>query len=251
MEGLMQTLKNNIPGKGGSPGLVPGKETSAFLSLTARQLYDLKASLRLVLGSALLGGDAYLDRLRSMQAAQESARPETIQVGEDETFQDQLKYLLLGIMFETPEILQRGLLAAENVSSRTYRLFSRFLSPVANSWMLRPVKKRVDRAAARGESVIDRLVLQGRIEEQNSRLLLQQKAIDDLVNDVMEYVILKTEVMQIVEEAGVDVAGGVLDDFREQSSAVDLTLESKLRSIFRKPMPAQEATPPGTPNEER
>ena len=91
--------------------------------------------------------------------------------------------------------------------------------------------------------MIDRLIMKGRREEQNSRLMLQQKNVDELVNEVLEYVILKTEVKGMIEEAGTSVAGDVIDEFREQSAAVDTNLELRLKSIFRKRVPSQPVTP--------
>jgi hypothetical protein len=240
----MQTQEDEFPFTSEDPCLAPIEETNAALNLTSQQMGDLKASLRLVVGSSLSGRDAYVQRLRQVQAAQELVKPGTILVNESETFRDQLRYLLLGILFETPDLFQRGLASAEKASAKVYGLFSRILSPFTNSWMFSPVRNRYNYAAARGEKVIDRLIMKGRLEEQNSRLMLQQKNVDDLLNELLEYVILKTEVKGYIEEAGTSVAGDVLDEFREQSAAVDSNLELRLKSIFRKRVPSQPVTPP-------
>ncbi len=239
----MQTNEDEFPFTSEDPSLTPIEETNAALNLTSQQMGDLKASLRLVVGSSLSGREAYIQRLRRAQAAQELVKPGTILVDESETFRDQLRYLLLGILFETPDLFQRGLASAEKASAKVYGLFSKILSPFTNSWIFSPVRNRYDYAAARGEKVIDRLIMKGRLEEQNSRLMLQQKNVDDLVNEVLEYVILKTEVQGYIEEAGTSVAGDVLDEFREQSAAVDTNLELRLKSIFRKRVPSQPVTP--------
>jgi len=81
--------------------------------------------------------------------------------------------------------------------------------------------------------------------------MLQQKNVDELVNEVLEYVILKTEVKGMIEEAGTSVAGDVIDEFREQSAAVDSNLELRLKSIFHKRVPAQPVTSPDNPAEGR
>jgi polyhydroxyalkanoate synthesis regulator phasin len=239
----MQTPEDEFPFTSEDPSLTPIEEENAALNLTSQQMGDLKASLRLVVGSSLSGRDAYVQRLRQAQAAQELVKPGTILIDESETFRDQLRYLLLGILFETPDLFQRGLASAEKASAKVYGLFSKILSPFTNSWMFSPVRNRYDYAAARGEKVIDRLIMKGRREEQNSRRMLQQKNVDDLVNELLEYVILKTEVQGLIEEAGTSVAGDVLDEFREQSAAVDTNLEVRLKSIFRKRVPSQPVTP--------
>jgi hypothetical protein len=240
----MQTKDNDFPYTSDDPILAPVEGKNAVMSLTPQQLDDLKATLRLMVGSALNGTDAYLLRLRSMQAAQESVEAESVIIDGSETFRDQLRYLLLGVLFETPDVIQRGLVRVETVSSKAFRLVSRVLSPVTNSWIFSPVRNQVDRAAERGEKVLEHLVMKGRQEERNSRMLTQQKAIDDLINDVLEYVIMKTEATQIIEEGGIGMAGGMLDEFRDQSAAVDSIMNQKFRSVFRKHTPAQSATPP-------
>jgi hypothetical protein len=245
----MQTQDDDFPYASDDPSLAAADKENAALSLTSQQVGDLKASLRLVVGSALNGRDAYLLRLRKMQAIQESANAEILNIDEDETFRDQLRYLLLGMLFETPDVIQRGLVTADKVSSKVYRLFSKLLSPFTESWIFSPVKNQVDQAAARGEKVVDRLIREGRMEERNSRLIIQQKAIDDLINDFLEYVVLKTEATQIIQEGGLGMAGGVVDEFQEQSAAVDSVLEQKLKSFFLKPTAPQPVKPPSDPAE--
>jgi hypothetical protein len=219
-------------------------DKNAVLGLSAQQLNDLKGTLRLVVGSAMTGKDAYTKRLRHMQSLQESVKPEAIVIDENETSRDQLKYLLLGILFETPDLLQRGLEIAGEISTKIFGLVSRIFSPFTNSWIFSPAQTQIDSATSRGEQVVDRLIMKGRIEEQNSRHILQQQAIDDLVNELLEYVILKTEVQELIEEAGIGVAGGVVDEFRDQSSNVDSIIDQKLRSMFHKRVPTHSATPP-------
>lgn len=238
----MQSQENDFPFSSDDPSLAPMEDVNSVLTLTSQQVEDLKGTLRLVVGSAITGKDAYTKRLRRMQAVQESIKPEAIIVDENETARDQLKYLLLGALFETPELLQRSLGTAEQVSSKLYSFISRMLSPITSSWVFNPVKEQYDSATARGEKVIDRLIMKGRVEEQNSRLILQQESIDELVNEFLEYIILKTEIQQLIQEGGIGVAGNVVDDFREQSSSVDSLLDQKLRSIFHRRVPEQSAT---------
>jgi hypothetical protein len=240
----MQTQDDDFPYTSDDPSLAPAEDKNAVLSLTPQQVGDLKAALRLVVGSSLTGKDVFVQRLRKIQAAQEPVKPVIIEIDENETFRDQLKYLLLGILFETPDLIQRSLESVEHGSSKIIGLISKLVSPITNSWLFSPVKEQVDYAAARGERVIDRLIMKGRIEEQHSRLMLQQQAINDLLNDVVEYVIQDTEVRQIIQEQSINVAGDVVGEFQEQSAAVDTLLEGKLKTIFRKRPPQETVTPP-------
>jgi polyhydroxyalkanoate synthesis regulator phasin len=240
----MQISDDDFPYTSDDPSLAPPEEANTPLTLNSQQLGDLKASLRLVVGSALNGSDAYLQRLRQIQATQAPVKPETIVIDEDETFQDQFRYALLGILFETPDVIQRGLMNAGRASEKIYGIFSKVLSPFTNSRIFKPVQNGLDYTAGRGEKVIDRLIMKGRVEEQNSRRIVQQENVDELVNDFLEYLVLKTEIRQLIQDEGVDVAGDVVSDFQEQSAAVDSALEYRLKSLFRKKNPPQSNTPP-------
>jgi hypothetical protein len=240
----MQTQDDDFPYTSDDPSLTPIESDNPALGLTSEQLADLKAAMRLVVGSTLTGRDALTQELRKIQAAQVIDKPEMIVVDENEEFRDKLKYLLLGVLFETPDVLQRNMLTVEKASSKVFGLFSKIVSPLTNSWLFSPVKNQVDVAASRGERVIDRLIMKGRMEEQNSRLMMRQENINNLMNEFVDYLVLKTEIRQIIQEASVNVAGDVVVDLQEQSAAVDTAMEQKLKSIFRRRPPEQPVPPP-------
>ena len=240
----MQSQDDDFPYTSSDPNLSPVEENTTSLSLNSQELGDLKASMRLVVGSSLNGWDAYIQRLRQLQAMQEPLEPVSMALDDEEGFRQSFRHLLLGVLFETPDIFQRLLVRADKTSSKVYGLLSKVVSPFTNSWIFSPVRNSYDHSAARGEKVIDRLVRKGRIEEQNSRLMTQQKAVDDLINDFLEYVILRTEATQIIQEGGVGVASGAIDEFRDQSASVDTLLEQKLKSLFQKRTSPQVASTP-------
>ncbi len=245
----MQPQDDDFPYASEDPSLAPREEIDPSLTITPQQAGDIKATLRLVLGSYLNGKDVYVDRLRRMQTTQVGVKPEAIKINENETTQDQLRYLLLGILFETPDVIQRRMSSVDHASSKLFSFISKVITPFTDSWVFSPVKNQYDHAAARGEKVIDRLIMKGRVEEQNSRRALQQETIDDLINEFVEYLVLKIKVQEIIQQEGTTIAVDVVDEFRDQSSNVDSILEQKLRSIFRKSTPKEPTEPPNTPAE--
>ncbi len=245
----MQTQDDEFPYTSEDPSLAPAEEEQIELSQKSQQVSDLKAALRLAVGSGLTGTDVFATRLRRMRAMQETVTPQTIKIDENETSQDQLRYLLLGILFETPDVIERRLKSVDHSSSKVFGFFSKLISPFTESWIFSPVKDQYDQAVARGEKVVNRLIMKGRVEEQNSRQMLQQKAIDDLINEFVEYLVLKIKVQEIIEREGTTMAGDVIGEFQEQSSGVDSILEGKLKSIFRRSVPPPPDTPPSTPSE--
>jgi hypothetical protein len=246
----MQTPDDDFPYISDDPSLSPPGEQAALPLDDQQQLTDLKAVLRLAIGSTLNGRDALITRLQRMQATQAVERLETITIDENETSADRLRYLLIGMLFEAPERIQRSLSSAGHTSSKVYDFFSRITTPITNSWVFSPVKDQYDQAAARGEKVLDRLMMRGRIEEHNSRQILEQKAIDDLINEFAEYLILKIKVQEIVQREGTTMATSVVDEFRDQSANVDGLLEQKLKSIFHKSPHTAPAEPPSKPAQE-
>jgi hypothetical protein len=245
----MQTQDDEFPYTSEDPSLAPAEEINIELIQNSQQVSDLKAALRLAVGSTLTGTDVFTNRLRRMRAAQETVTSKTIKIDENETSQDQLRYLLLGILFEVPDVIERRLKAIDHSSSKVFGFFSKLISPFTDSWIFSPVKHQYDHSVARGEKVIDRMIMKGRIEEQNSRQMLQQKAIDDLINEVAEYLVLKIKVQEIIEREGTTMAGDVIGEFQEESADVDSILEGKLKSIFRKSSPIEPGTPPSKPAE--
>lgn len=232
----MQLQDDDFPYESDDPSLAQVEGTRTIHKPDSQELDDLKATMRLAVGSALNGWDAYIQRLRMLQALQDSNSSESILVDEEESLREQFRYLLLGIFFETPDVFHRLLASADRASSKAYRLFAWALSPFTNSWIFSPVRNSYDFSAARGEKVINRLIKKGRIEEKKSRQIIQQQAIDDLINDFLEYVVLRTEATQIIQEGGIGMAGGMIDDFRDQSASVDNLLEQTINSLFRKRM---------------
>jgi hypothetical protein len=240
----MKIDDDEFPYASDDPSLAPAEEKTRVVTPSSQPASDLKATLRLVIGSALNGRDAYVQRVRQLQSTQESAPLEVISVDADETPGEQLKYLLLGALFEIPELFDRGLSTAGHASSKVYGLVSKITSPLTNSWIFSPVKDRYEHAAARGEEAVERLMMRGRREELNSRRMVQRKALDDLVNDLLEYVVVKTDVQELIEEEGIGMATGMLDEYREQSADVDALLERRVKAIFRRGASSHPATPP-------
>jgi hypothetical protein len=242
----MQNHDDEFPYTSDDPSLAPLEGSISSPVLTSQQVNNLKAALRLAVGSTLYGSDALMERLRRMQAMNEADKLEPLPVNENETSQNELRYLLLGILFELPDIFQRGLSSSSYFSSKIYNLFSRLFSPVTDSWLFKPVREQYDLAAERGEEVVDRLIRKGHVEEYNSRQILQQKAIDDLINEFVEYLVIKIKVQDIIQKEGASMAGDVIGDFQAESANVDNLLENKLKSIFGKGPSSQAGTPPGT-----
>ncbi len=244
----MQTENDddNFPYTSDDPVLALPATVSSQAVLNPQQLTDIKDSLRLVLGGALKASDEYTRRLRLIQEGTRDANQPQVVVHPrpDETPSDLARYLLIGLLFKTPDILYQGLRTTERIASRSLDLISRLTSPLTGSSLFGPVRQSYTDLAARGESVVDRLIQTGRIEETSSRSMVQQETVDELINEFLEYIMLKTELRQLIQDEGLVVADDVLSELQQQSSSVDDQIHGRIDRLFRR----RRNTPPQTPS---
>ncbi len=247
----MKIEDDDFPYTSNDPSLTPPEPPAPATVSSSPQSNELKAALRLIIGSTLNGRDALSQQLSKIPTTQESVPVEVITVDPDETPGDQFKYLVLGLLFEIPDLFDRGLSGAGNTSSRVFDAVSKITSPITNSWIFSPIRHGYEHAAARGEQAVDRIMMRGRREELNSRRMVQRKALDDAINQVLEYFLTGTDIQELVEEQGIGVATGMLDEYREQSAEVDTLLERRVKNLFRKRAHSEPAASPKPEAEEK
>jgi hypothetical protein len=177
--------------------------------------------MRFLAGGTLEGLDELVRRLRQRQLAlnQKLFTRMTIEPGE-ETELERWRYALLGLMAQAPEAIRSRLSEAEQRANRAGGLFSRLTSPVANSWLMRPLQRRYARWAAQTEARVERWIEIGRIEEQMGRELARDVA-DDLVNELLSYLADKPEVLQLIQQQSLSLTGEVVGRLRQRTAAAD------------------------------
>jgi len=216
---------------------LPAPETSSPIPSKAELTTDdYRTALRLIVGSMLEGND----ELRARIAAWREAMPGPQSLGEtkppalDETGGSALLYTLLGLLFKTPDYLNRGASSAGTFTSRTTNFISSILRPIKNSWLLKPVRRRYHVYVARGESVVGSLEGLGRSEASRSRSLVHDRVSDEMIVDFLGYVVEKAKVKELIAEQGMEVTGDAVTEMRERSAGVDSSLDNIVDNILRR-----------------
>jgi hypothetical protein len=138
---------------------------------------------RLLVGATILGGDELLRRVRAwedQQSQDDTKTPST----EDETATDQLRYALVGLLFEAPETAARGVIRTAAIADSVVQSGDRVLGPVLRSRLFGPVRRRGQKMQERVKTSVDRWVEVGRAEEvvgQDMAQALTPQLIDDIV----------------------------------------------------------------------
>jgi hypothetical protein len=143
---------------------------------------------RLLLGLALISGDELQERVREWEAAH-PAGSDGLETSAAETDRDRARYGLIGFLFQTSEAIGHGALEAARLSGTLASLGLETLEPLAGNRLTRwgPLRRRINRVAARAEDAMDRWVQVGRIEETRSRELAAG-LVNRSVNDTVAFV---------------------------------------------------------------
>ncbi|MGB3716671.1 MAG: hypothetical protein WA996_19805, partial [Candidatus Promineifilaceae bacterium] len=147
---------------------------------------NMRTILRLMVGGAVIGWDELLTHLEQWEEeVRVPPTPRRTQAGTvvfvepgtrtspPLTETQELRYLLLGLLFETESrVHQRGSAVLKLAGQTTDALLSPWIRWMDRSERLGPVRSRFDDLVRRGESVTDRWIQRGQIEESHSRRLV-------------------------------------------------------------------------------
>lgn len=223
--------------------------------------------LRLVLGAALEGSDELLQRLR---AYEEARPPDAVdgQAREDETALDQVRFALIGLLFEAPETAARGVIRAAEMTEKAGRAGEKVLGPVARSWAFGPIRRRYQKYQARAQSMVDHWIEIGRAEEPYGRDMVQT-LIPEIIDDVItafadneaiqdlikaqgdEYIQYLDEenpeaIQDLVQGQTLGMTTEIMDEVRERTVTADSLLEMMVRSLLRRTPRQDLPEPPPT-----
>jgi hypothetical protein len=196
--------------------------------------------LRLLIGSALIGGEALSARLRAweQQVRFEGKAPSSPPALSEA---ERVRYALIGFLFLTRQTASRELNDLVNQVQRRNpgRELIRTLDRLTDNPLLRPVFKPVrsqlDALARRWADDVEHWVRIGRLEEANSRALAD-KGTGQLIDEVIDYLSSSPAVTDLVQQQGVGLAGDVMDSVRQQTASADDVIEGALwRILGRQP----------------
>jgi len=208
---------------------VPGMETYQSLA-------------RLLVGATILGGDELLSRVRAWEEQHSQGDGKTPSI-EDETATDQLRYALVGLLFEAPETAARGVIRTAEMAESVAQSGERVLGPVLQSRLFGPVRRRGQKMQERVKTSVDRWVEVGRVEEVVGRDMaedLTPQLLDPLVQKLGDQYIeyLRDDNPDQIQELIAGQTMGMTTEFanevRQRTVTADSIAEKFARALLRR-----------------
>jgi len=218
------------------PEPVPGK-VRLVIEGTPAEPYALDILASLLRGGATEGSDQLGRRLKRWQATIASHGSQVYSESSDESQEERLRYALIGLLSQAPDLAQGALSTAVDAAAGAYNLFSKWLSPVTHSRPMQPVLRRYDHLAAHGATIVERWIDAGRAAEQRSRALARHAAFegeDEMIEEMVGKLAQEPAVRELVTQQGVGMAGELMGAIRNRTSQADTRWERRVRALFRR-----------------
>ena len=150
------------------------------------------------------------------------------------------RYATIGAISRSSNTLQRGVSTAGRLANRTFGLITRSVSPVTESRLMGPLRRRYQRYVDQGEKVVGGWVAAGRREEYLGRQLAQD-AVTESIEEVLDYLAVSPEMDELVQQQSTDLVEDVFDDVGERTSRSGMILVDWFSGMaLRRPRPKVE-----------
>lgn len=213
-------------------------EASGIVREAPTRRTGVQSLTRLVVGGLGLGADEFIRRLRLWEIAAEkeisSQRDQfnSSAGGEDSNASELARYALIGLLFEFQDGLGKSMGFLGRIQKLAANLLSPFLRPIRSFPLLSPTQKQMDRLISRGQHEVNRWINRGRQEEMHGRQLASI-AMDDVIEEYIEYLAENPEVQELVQTQSTGLANEVVEEVRERTVSADTFLEGVARSLLR------------------
>jgi len=144
-----------------------------------------------------------------------------------------VRYALIGLIFEGEEKLEEALDTTKRAGGRAYRVLDPLFRPIKVIGDSRPVQKGLDQLTSRGQSAVDRWISRGHEEETHSRELTQ-KAAASTVDQSINYMAENEAITELIQTQGVNLTEQILELIRAISVSADYFAEGLVRYVFRR-----------------
>jgi hypothetical protein len=220
---------------------------------TSKAFRPLRSLTRLLLGGLSLGSKVLRERLQSWDGSESTTDESDIRAevpdspvefdplpeelpppGLETPSQipsENLRYALIGLIFEGEEQLERGLHLSRRVGGVIGRVLNPVIQPIAK--IPNPATRGFDRLIRRGQSKVDHWVERGREEEALSRQLAQE-ATTATVDESITYMAQNPALEALVQEQSVSLARQILQLVRADAVSTDYFFEGVIRYALRR-----------------
>lgn len=223
-----------LEGAEAQPGAAQARWTGQELDPEGVQLLS-----RFLMGTVLMGGDELVQRLRFFQE-QIEAQPWLLASGhnlDQESTTALLRYLALGLYLRGQKRVRRGVRRGFHVALGTASWALGGLNRLTSTRFTRSLRRS---ASARLQDLAEetvQIMVEGRREERTARLLAGQ-TIDDIIDDVLDYVAenpdMQASIRHLIGQQSVGLANVVTDNARSLGASADDIAESLVRRILRR-----------------
>lgn len=145
----------------------------------------------------------------------------------------ELRYALIGLIFESEENLEKGLSTAKQVGNLAARVTNPLFRPLQKLGAINPAKQSFDQLALRGQSEVDRWVARGRAEETHSRALAEQ-ATTATVDQSLSYMAQNPALEALIQQQSMSLARQILELVRRNAVSADYFFEGVARYALRR-----------------
>jgi len=210
---------------------------------------SLRSITRLLVGGLALGSEVFKEHLQSWEK-EDQELPKIVDVETQKPLPfdplpeqlpppglvvrtrddlSEVRYALIGLLFEGEEQLESGLAFTGRVARFAGRFFNPLIYPFTK--IPNPVQKPFGELVKRGQSEVDRWVNRGREEEYLSRQLAQEAAVTTF-DESINYMAQNPALGELVQQQSVSLAMQILEQIRENAVSADYFFEGFLRYLF-------------------
>lgn len=226
------------PSTGGSPGAASQTTQTSIIPRT--ELDSVHLVTRAAVGLLTEGVDYFLANMREAQAAID-ADPQLLLPAikrRQESRTDLLRYLVIGAVLAGERQASQALESGLQLTAQSTGFVAGLLDGLTDNPLLRPARRPVVGVMQTVAETMDIWVKQGRVEEQNGRVVLR-RTVTETVDDIITYISDAEELANLVSEQinqqGATVAGAALETGRTATLVTDTVVERFVRRLLRRP----------------
>jgi hypothetical protein len=227
------------PSTGGAPGAAarPGTPTSI---IPRTDLDDAHLVTRAAVGLLTEGVEYFIKQMRAAQAKID-ANPQMLLPTlrrSPETRADLLRYLVIGAVLAGERQASQALETGLQMTAQTTGFVGGILDRLTDNPLLRPARQPFAGVLDNVAATMDVWVKQGRVEEQNGRVVLARtvtETIDDIITYISDAEELAALVSEQINQQGATVAGAALETGRSATLVTDTVVERFVRRLLRRP----------------
>ena len=227
------------PATGGSPDSA-SHSTSATSIIPRNDLDDAHLVTRAAIGLLTEGVEYFIKQMREAQTELD-ANPQLLLAAirrSPETRSDLLRYLVIGAVLASERQASQAVATGLQMTVQTTGFVASLLDRFTDNPLLRPARRPVEGLWLSFNQTVDTWVRQGRIEEQNGRLVLTRtvtETIDDLITYISDAEELAALVSEQINQQGSSVVGVALDTGRTATLVSDTMIERFARRLLGRP----------------